>query len=149
MELNKVSVNLMVALIFLLDLKKASVFDTHSVTMGIFCVIFAIHGILLLAHDQLVQQQQHPNAYFVAILSRATLCFGSLGVVLPHLMILAVLGWSLLVLWVICVAKFVLNESYVIFRLLLSYQVLQAILTSLQEMTRLQTLVRKQSRASV
>ena len=150
MKLNKMFLTLMVALIAVLELKNegtnASVFDTHSVTMVIFCVIFVIYGILLLA-DELVHQPNEND--YGGIMSKAILCAGSLGVVLLFLMILPVLGWSLLVLWVVSIAKVFFEELYVILRLSLLYRFLQAIHTFCWEMPRRCTLVRQQNRIPV
>ncbi|KAF3431691.1 hypothetical protein FNV43_RR26423 [Rhamnella rubrinervis] len=100
MKLNRTFLTLMVALIAVLELKtegkNASVFDSHPLTMVIFCVIFAIYGILLLA-DELVQQPNEND--YGGIMPKAILCSGSLGVVILFLIIIPVLGWSLLVLW--------------------------------------------------
>ncbi|KAF3431693.1 hypothetical protein FNV43_RR26425 [Rhamnella rubrinervis] len=91
---------LMVALIAVLELKtegkNASVFDSHPLTMVIFCVIFAIYGILLLT-DELVQQPNEND--YGGVMPKAILCSGSLGVVILFLIIIPVLGWSLLILW--------------------------------------------------
>ncbi|KAF3432215.1 hypothetical protein FNV43_RR26954 [Rhamnella rubrinervis] len=80
MKLNKTFLTLMVALIAVLQLKtegkNASVFDAHPITMVIFCVIFAIYCILLLA-DELVQQPDENDCG--GIMPKAILCSGSLG----------------------------------------------------------------------
>ena len=148
MKLKKIFVNLMVALIAVLELKhedRVPLFDTYPITMVMFCVIFAIHGILLVADELVIQQ----NANYAGIMSKAILCSGSLGVVLLFLIILPLLGWSLLVLWVVCIAKVFFQELYAILRLSLLYRFLQAIHTFCWEMPRRCTLVRQQNRAPV
>ncbi|KAF3431688.1 hypothetical protein FNV43_RR26420 [Rhamnella rubrinervis] len=106
MKLNKTFLTLMVALIAVLELKNegknASVFDAHPMTMVIFCVIFAMYGVLLLA-DELVQQPNEND--YGGIMPKAILCSRSLGVVILFLIIIPVLGWSPLVLWFVCIAK--------------------------------------------
>ena len=101
MKLKKIFVNLMVALIAVLELKhedRVPLFDTYPITMVMFCVIFAIHGILLVADELVIQQ----NANYAGIIFKAKHFSGSHGVVILFLMIIPVLGWSLLVFWVVC-----------------------------------------------
>ncbi|KAF3431615.1 hypothetical protein FNV43_RR26346 [Rhamnella rubrinervis] len=102
--------NLMVALIAVMELKQegknASVFDTHPTTMAIFCIILAIYGTLLVTAE--LVRQPNENVYG-GIMPKAIVCTGSLGVVILFLIILPILGWSLLLLWVVCIAKGILR----------------------------------------
>ena len=91
--------------------------------MAMFCVIFAIHGILLVQEERVIQ----PNAIYAGIVSKAILFSGSLGVVILFQMIFPALGCVLLVLLVLCFFKFVIEELYLLRRLLRAYQFFQAV----------------------
>ncbi|KAF3432219.1 hypothetical protein FNV43_RR26958 [Rhamnella rubrinervis] len=132
----KTLLTLMVALIAVLELKTEGVFDAHPIIMVIFCVILAFYGILQLA-EELVQQPNEND--YDGIKPKAILCSGSLGVVILFLIIIPVLGWSLLVLWFVCIAKDFYQQLYITLRLWIQYQFLQAIHTFCREMPRRRT----------
>nr|XP_048317998.1 uncharacterized protein LOC112491470 [Ziziphus jujuba var. spinosa] len=112
MNLDKTSVTLMGTLLALIEIKyqgkNVTPFDTHSTTMLIFSAIFVFYGILLIADGlQLVQLVDHAE-----IMSKVKFYSGSLALIMLLLIVVPYLGWFVLVLWIACLVKVVIEAVW-------------------------------------